>query len=118
MGNCFKVKEGVSARTSILCNHCDFTVCNTCTGKYNNLITNGSIKRTDLFSVADILCDDCKGSGCFVCGTQHNTQVCSACKSICYCSREHQVADWQRHSLRCGKGYNAGTHCLECGLSA
>ena len=28
-------------------------------------------------------------------------QLCSACKSVYYCSKEHQVEDWPKHKLEC-----------------
>lgn len=42
---------------------------------------------------------------CFVCGKKDNgknkIKWCSACKSISYCSREHQEKDWPRHKKKC-----------------
>ena len=40
---------------------------------------------------------------CNVCGCP-GTSVCSKCKSVHYCSREHQVVDWkQSHKKVCGE---------------
>merc|ERR1711933_29522 len=38
---------------------------------------------------------------CYVCGKTGNVMRCSQCKSAFYCSREHQVSDWARHSKEC-----------------
>lgn len=47
------------------------------------------------------------GSGpsaeCYVCGKTGNVMRCSQCKNAFYCSREHQVQDWARHSKECNK---------------
>ncbi|KAJ3276707.1 hypothetical protein HK104_003607 [Borealophlyctis nickersoniae] len=37
---------------------------------------------------------------CNVC-QQPAPQVCSACKSVSYCSKDHQKADWKTHKLSC-----------------
>eukprot|EP00484_Ammonia_sp_Unknown_P022700 CAMPEP_0197027988 /NCGR_PEP_ID=MMETSP1384-20130603/7815_1 /TAXON_ID=29189 /ORGANISM="Ammonia sp." /LENGTH=744 /DNA_ID=CAMNT_0042456923 /DNA_START=89 /DNA_END=2323 /DNA_ORIENTATION=- len=42
-------------------------------------------------------------AACFVCGKTGNVMRCSQCKSAFYCSREHQVNDWSRHSKECNK---------------
>ncbi len=38
---------------------------------------------------------------CFICGQKKNVSTCSICKSVFYCSREHQTMDWSRHSQEC-----------------
>ena len=47
------------------------------------------------------------GSGpnaeCYVCRKTGNVMRCSQCKNAFYCSREHQVQDWARHSKECNK---------------
>eukprot|EP01083_Nonionella_stella_P008840 25580_1 len=47
--------------------------------------------------------DDASVAKCFVCGKTGNVMRCSQCKSAFYCSREHQVSDWARHSKECQK---------------
>ena len=37
----------------------------------------------------------CLASGCM--------KICSRCKKIRYCSREHQKSDWKQHKKICGK---------------
>ena len=46
---------------------------------------------------------------CAVCG-QRGAQTCSRCKSINYCSREHQRSHWKFHKLHCG--VEASTSCM------
>eukprot|EP01111_Echinosteliopsis_oligospora_P003154 TRINITY_DN15075_c0_g1_i1.p1 TRINITY_DN15075_c0_g1~~TRINITY_DN15075_c0_g1_i1.p1 ORF type:complete len:153 (-),score=31.95 TRINITY_DN15075_c0_g1_i1:36-494(-) len=36
------------------------------------------------------------------CGKRDNLQLCSACKGIFYCSRDHQKDDWKSHKETCG----------------
>ena len=36
---------------------------------------------------------------CQLCQTKQNLKKCSVCRSVWYCSREHQVEDWRRHKL-------------------
>merc|ERR1712183_694309 len=38
---------------------------------------------------------------CYVCGKTGNVMRCSQCKAAFYCSRDHQVKDWARHSKEC-----------------
>lgn len=45
---------------------------------------------------------------CAVCG-QRGPQSCSRCKSINYCSREHQRSHWKYHKLHCGTEASAST---------
>eukprot|EP00483_Globobulimina_turgida_P008944 UN08962 len=47
--------------------------------------------------------NDASVAKCFVCGKTGNVMRCSQCKSAFYCSREHQVSDWARHSKECQK---------------
>jgi len=37
------------------------------------------------------------------CGSVQNLQVCSGCKGIFYCSKEHQKSDWKAHKPLCTK---------------
>ena len=39
---------------------------------------------------------------CTLCGCRAPS-VCSKCKLVSYCSREHQAADWKNHKLHCSK---------------
>ena len=38
---------------------------------------------------------------CALCGLS-GSKVCSQCKAIRYCSKEHQVRDWKTHKIYCG----------------
>ena len=38
---------------------------------------------------------------CAKCGTEENLSKCSQCKSVFYCSREHQKQDWKKHQKVC-----------------
>ena len=40
-------------------------------------------------------------TGCEVCGKKEELMFCSGCEQVCYCSREHQKADWKRHRGAC-----------------
>ncbi len=40
---------------------------------------------------------------CAVCGAKQNLKVCSQCKIVYYCSREHQLQDWKEHKKVCRK---------------
>ncbi|KAJ8674103.1 hypothetical protein QAD02_005365 [Eretmocerus hayati] len=42
-------------------------------------------------------------AGCVVCGSEDRPLRCSRCKSVFYCTREHQVLDWDRHRQTCRK---------------
>jgi len=53
---------------------------------------------------------------CIVCGKEAS-QCCAACRTVHYCSKEHQVADWKQHKVNC-KNYkvewdiNTGHHIV------
>ena len=38
---------------------------------------------------------------CHLCGQSAVTNRCSQCRSVFYCSKEHQKADWKRHKKHC-----------------
>jgi len=38
---------------------------------------------------------------CLICGKTYPIKVCTRCKSVWYCSREHQKTDWKKHKLEC-----------------
>ncbi|KAL4238082.1 hypothetical protein ACF0H5_002794 [Mactra antiquata] len=38
---------------------------------------------------------------CSVCNSQNNLKRCGICKCTYYCSREHQMKDWNNHKLHC-----------------
>lgn len=40
-------------------------------------------------------------NACYVCGSTRKLLQCGSCKSIFYCSREHQKLDWKRHKPSC-----------------
>jgi hypothetical protein len=41
---------------------------------------------------------------CVVCGKEgENVKNCSRCKSVCYCSKQCQAADWPKHKKSCTK---------------
>jgi uncharacterized C2H2 Zn-finger protein len=42
-----------------------------------------------------------KTSGCVVCGRDDRLLRCSRCKSVFYCTKEHQKLDWKRHKRLC-----------------
>ena len=44
----------------------------------------------------------CALASCAACES-HEAQFkrCAACKTVCYCCREHQVADWPAHKAAC-----------------
>ncbi|KAK0182581.1 hypothetical protein PV327_000706 [Microctonus hyperodae] len=44
-----------------------------------------------------------KLSQCSVCGNTEFLLHCSACKSIVYCSKEHQKLDWKCHKVYCNE---------------
>lgn len=55
---------------------------------------------------------------CIVCGKEAPL-CCSACKTLHYCSKDHQVAHWKLHKVNCsGKNYkvewdiNTGHHLV------
>lgn len=55
---------------------------------------------------------------CVVCA-QKASLVCSACRTVCYCSKQHQKSHWKEHKLICsGKAYqivqdvNTGHHLV------
>lgn len=40
---------------------------------------------------------------CEQCGAVKNLMICSRCKKVYYCSKEHQTTDWRNHRRRCTK---------------
>lgn len=40
-------------------------------------------------------------SRCAKCGTANNLLICSRCKSVYYCCKEHQTSDWKSHKPNC-----------------
>ncbi|XP_038066578.1 egl nine homolog 1-like [Patiria miniata] len=40
---------------------------------------------------------------CKCCKSTENLKTCSKCKSVFYCSREHQLQDWKKHRRYCKK---------------
>lgn len=38
---------------------------------------------------------------CNVCSQSGQLKMCSRCKNVYYCSRDHQIADWSAHKLKC-----------------
>jgi len=42
-----------------------------------------------------------KDRTCAYCGKVGRFKKCSACHSAYYCSKEHQVADWEKHKTKC-----------------
>lgn len=38
---------------------------------------------------------------CRVCGLTEKLLMCASCKSVYYCGKEHQVADWKLHKAAC-----------------
>jgi hypothetical protein len=38
---------------------------------------------------------------CDVCGSQVNLSLCGRCKSVHYCSRQHQAKAWSQHKITC-----------------
>ncbi len=42
-----------------------------------------------------------RGWQCYVCHKTDGCKLCSACKAVAYCSKEHQVEDWKRHKPEC-----------------
>ena len=50
----------------------------------------------------------CALASCAACES-HEAQFkrCAACKTVCYCCREHQVADWPAHKAACKKARKA-----------
>lgn len=41
------------------------------------------------------------GPRCENCGSRNKLMICSRCRRVYYCSKEHQVADWKRHKKQC-----------------
>ena len=40
---------------------------------------------------------------CELCGQKDNLKVCARCRSVSYCSRDHQVKHWPIHKVTCRK---------------
>lgn len=51
---------------------------------------------------------------CAECGTAQNLMVCSRCRSVWYCSKQHQNINWKRHKLYCKKTVPTTTVVDEC----
>lgn len=46
-------------------------------------------------------CQSRSRGSCLICGKTYPIKVCTRCKSVWYCSREHQKTDWKKHKLEC-----------------
>ncbi|KAG2441391.1 hypothetical protein HYH02_009980 [Chlamydomonas schloesseri] len=56
---------------------------------------------------------------CAACGKMfHKTQLCARCKSVRYCGRDCQAADWKEHKLECAKLAAAAKQAAAGGESA
>lgn len=44
---------------------------------------------------------------CVVCGCREKLLRCSRCKSVVYCTKEHQKLDWKRHKIQCNEINNS-----------
>lgn len=38
---------------------------------------------------------------CMFCKATSNLKICTKCKSVLYCSKEHQINDWPKHQILC-----------------
>ncbi|CAL1527612.1 unnamed protein product [Lymnaea stagnalis] len=47
---------------------------------------------------------------CVICNCQDKIKQCACCKSVYYCSIEHQKMDWSKHKLTCIKGGFSSSH--------
>lgn len=50
---------------------------------------------------------------CNVCGINRNLLRCARCKSVFYCSKEHQRSDWKCHKLTCFQIGSANNNLLK-----
>jgi hypothetical protein len=41
------------------------------------------------------------GTCCVICGTREQIKRCGRCKTVGYCGKDHQRADWKRHKRVC-----------------
>lgn len=46
-------------------------------------------------------CQSRSRGSCLIYGKTYPIKVCTRCKSVWYCSREHQKTDWKKHKLEC-----------------
>lgn len=53
---------------------------------------------------------------CAHCGTPGADKKCARCKTVEYCGRDCQVADWKAHKRVCGKPPAAASVCPETGI--
>ena len=44
-----------------------------------------------------------KIASCKVCESQESLKRCAKCKTVYYCTREHQTQDWRNHKTDCKK---------------
>ncbi|XP_022097362.1 egl nine homolog 1-like [Acanthaster planci] len=49
---------------------------------------------------------------CACCKSTENLKRCSKCKSVFYCSREHQLQDWKKHKRYCKKISSQESTCM------
>jgi len=56
----------------------------------------GNFEETKLLSKKPV-------KACAICKATENLKQCSKCRSVYYCSREHQLEDWKTHKNVCGK---------------
>lgn len=78
--------------------------------------SDNSVKYWQQFPRSIRMGDEYKGR-CYVCGFDL-TKICSNCRTVWYCSREHQILHWPEHKLECGSECRTQTQAVKIASTA
>ncbi|XP_054155845.1 egl nine homolog 1-like isoform X2 [Oppia nitens] len=68
-------------------------------------LSSAAVAAAAAATATNVHCYPPPGLRCSVCSSSASLKCCSRCRSVYYCSREHQQLDWKRHRDHCRQVY-------------